>query len=82
MFRKGLEEEFNAWLDNTDFNSEVFDKVNAKPEINVTINFNEFPKEQIATLVNFLDVSIDDIANYLYTEYVKTYKSTWKKQSN
>ena len=48
----------------------VFDKVNAKPEINVTINFNEFPKEQIATLVNFLDVSIDDIANYLYTEYV------------
>lgn len=27
MFRKGLEEEFNAWLDNTEFNSEVFDKV-------------------------------------------------------
>ena len=48
----------------------VFDKVNAKPEINVTINFNEFPQAQIATLVNFLDVSIDDIANYLYTEYV------------
>lgn len=28
MFRKGLEEEFNNWLDNTEFNSEVFDKVN------------------------------------------------------
>lgn len=28
MFRKGLEEEFNIWLDNTKFNSEVFDKVN------------------------------------------------------
>lgn len=28
MFKKGLEEEFNAWLDNTKFNSEVFDKVN------------------------------------------------------
>lgn len=28
MFRKGLEEEFNIWLDNTEFNSEVFDKVN------------------------------------------------------
>ena len=28
MFRKGLEEEFNTWLDNTEFNSEVFDKVN------------------------------------------------------
>lgn len=28
MFRKGLEEEFNNWLDNTDFNQEVFDKVN------------------------------------------------------
>lgn len=27
MFRKGLEEEFNNWLDNTEFNSEVFDKV-------------------------------------------------------
>lgn len=28
MFRKGLEEEFNDWLDNTKFSSEVFDKVN------------------------------------------------------
>lgn len=28
MFKKGLEEEFNDWLDNTEFNSEVFDKVN------------------------------------------------------
>ena len=56
----------------------VFDKVNSKPEINVTINFNEFPKEQIATLVNFLDVSIDDIANYLYTEYVN--ENTVKEQ--
>ena len=28
MFRKGLEEEFNNWLDNMEFNSEVFDKVN------------------------------------------------------
>lgn len=56
----------------------VFDKVNAKPEINVTINFNEFPKEQIATLVNFLDVSIDDISNYLYTEYVN--ENTVKEQ--
>jgi hypothetical protein len=28
MFKKGLEEEFNIWLDNTEFNSEVFDKVN------------------------------------------------------
>ena len=27
MFKKGLEEEFDAWLDNTEFNSEVFDKV-------------------------------------------------------
>ena len=28
MFRKGLEEEFNNWLDNTEFNEEVFNKVN------------------------------------------------------
>lgn len=27
MFRKGLEEEFNTWLDNTEFSSEIFDKV-------------------------------------------------------
>lgn len=27
MFRKGLEEEFNIWLDNTEFISEIFDKV-------------------------------------------------------
>lgn len=28
MFRKGLEEEFNTWLDNTEFNEEIFNKVN------------------------------------------------------
>lgn len=33
MFRKGLEEEFNTWLDNTKFNSEVFDKVNDLTDI-------------------------------------------------
>lgn len=65
-------------ITNIELIKKVFDKVNAKPEINVTINFNEFPKEQIATLVNFLDVSIDDIANYLYTEYVN--ENTVKEQ--
>ena len=65
-------------ITNIELIKKVFDKVNSKPEINVTINFNEFPKEQIATLVNFLDVSIDDIANYLYTEYVN--ENTVKEQ--
>ena len=67
-----------TYITNIGLIKKVFDKVNSKPEINVTINFNEFPKEQIATLVNFLDVSIDDIANYLYTEYVN--ENTVKEQ--
>lgn len=33
MFRKGLEEEFNDWLDNTEFSSEVFDKVNGLTDV-------------------------------------------------
>lgn len=44
----------------------IFDKIDQKPEINIEILWNDFPKDQISTLVNFLDVSLDDITEYIY----------------
>lgn len=51
MFRKGLEEEFNAWLDNTEFNSEVFDKVKDLTDvdknyiIDYVLNYDQLTQE-------------------------------------
>lgn len=57
-------------IKNIDLIKKVFSKINSEPEINVEIKWDDFPKEQISTLVNFLDVDVDDISKYLYSEYV------------
>lgn len=48
----------------------VFDKLTAYPKINVDIKWDDFPEAQIQTLVNFLDISIDDISKYIIKNYV------------
>lgn len=57
-------------IKNIDLIKKVFSKIDYKPEITVEIKWDGFPKEQISTLVNFLDVDVDDISKYLYSEYV------------
>lgn len=57
-------------INNIDLIKKVFSKIDYKPEITVEIKWDDFPKEQISTLVNFLDVDVDDISKYLYSEYV------------
>lgn len=51
--------------------SKVFDKFEAKPNIIVNIEWDEFPKEQLATLVDFLDIPVEDITNYIYKYVIK-----------
>ena len=42
------------------------------PEVKVDIQWNDFPEAQINTLVNFLDVKVADISNYIINNYVNS----------
>ena len=50
----------------------VFDKLSSFPEVNVEIKWDEFPEAQINTLVNFLDVKIEDISAYIVNNYINS----------
>ena len=50
----------------------VFDKLTSFPEVDVQIKWDDFPEAQINTLVNFLDVKVDDIAKYIINNYVNS----------
>ena len=43
----------------------VFDKLTSFPEVKVDIKWDDFPEAQINTLVNFLDVKVEDISKYI-----------------
>lgn len=47
----------------------VFDKLTSYPEVEISIKWEEFPKAQISTLVDFLDVNIDDISKYIVKKF-------------
>lgn len=42
-----------------------FNKIESKPTIDINMVWNDFPKNEISTLINFLDVDIKDIAEYI-----------------
>ena len=48
----------------------VFDKLTSFPEVKVEIKWDDFPEAQINTLVNFLDVKVEDISKYIINNYV------------
>jgi len=50
----------------------VFSKIESTPSISMDIQWDDFPKDQLDTLINFLDISINDISKYI----VKTYMDT------
>lgn len=47
----------------------LFNKVQSKPTIDLKIEWDDLPVEQILTLVNFLDIDIKDISTYIYNTY-------------
>lgn len=55
---------------NDEIIKKVFDKLTSYPKIDVDIKWDDFPEAQIKTLVDFLDISIDDISKYIITNYV------------
>ena len=50
----------------------VFDKLTSFPKVKVDVQWDDFPEAQINTLVNFLDVKVADISNYIINNYVNS----------
>ena len=59
-----------APINNEQIIKKVFDKLSSYPQIDVNIKWGNFPEAQINTLVEFLDVNIDDISAYIIKNYV------------
>lgn len=59
-----------ATINNEQIIKKIFDKLTSYPQIDVNIKWEEFPEAQINTLVEFLDVNIDDISAYIIKNYV------------
>lgn len=55
---------------NTTLINKVFSKIETKPTISININWDDFPKDQINTLTNFLDVKKDEISEYMINNFL------------
>ena len=69
MFRKGLEEELNNWLDNTEFNSEIFDKVNDLTDVDINHIIDDILDDNMLTQEMF------NCFEYYLNMYLKTKES-------
>ena len=47
----------------------IFEKISTKPNIKLTFDWTEYPEKEMSMLMEYFDVSKDDIANYIYTTY-------------
>lgn len=47
----------------------IFEKISTKPNIKLTFDWTEYPEKEMGMLMEYFDVSNDDIANYIYTTY-------------
>lgn len=60
----------SAPINNEQIIKKVFDKLTSVPKIEVDVKWDDFPEAQINTLVEFLDVKIEDISAYIIKKYV------------
>lgn len=58
------------FIKNYDIINKVFNKISSKPQIKIDLDWDDFPKEQINTLINYLDIDINDIASYILSKYI------------
>lgn len=61
----------NSKINNETLNiiKRAFKKVNP-PKVEVKVQFDPFPEQEVTMLVNILEVSEEDIAQYVWEEYV------------
>ena len=55
--------------DTNDAIYKVFSKLNDVPQLNVSINWDNFPKTEIDMLMKYFDVSLSEIAAYIVDNY-------------
>jgi len=48
----------------------VFKKIKNEPIISVNIEWDDFPESQLNTLIEFLDIPMDDISSYIIKHYI------------
>lgn len=51
----------------------LFNKIDSKPDIKISIEWDDFPVEQVNMLINFLDVKESDISRYIQDNYLDEY---------
>ena len=49
-----------------------FNKITSKPEITIILGWNDFPWDQLKTLIEFLDIKEEDISNYILDHYINS----------
>ena len=55
--------------ENTSMIDKLFSKLKSTPSVNADLVWDNIPTDQLNMLINFFDVSIDDIASYIYNKY-------------
>ena len=63
----------NKFDNNYNILKKLFDKQKTQPIINLEIAWDNFPKNEINTFINILDISKEDIATYIIENYLDTY---------
>lgn len=48
----------------------LFSKIGSKPKIKICIEWDELPKEQIKMMIDYFDITIEDISNYMLDTYL------------
>jgi len=51
----------------------LFNKIESKPNIKISIEWDDFPTEQVNMLINFLDIDKNEISRYLKDNYLDEY---------
>ena len=57
-------------IKNGEIIAKVFTKIKSKPDISLSIDWDECPRQEISTLTKFLDVDKNDIAKYIRETYM------------
>lgn len=56
-------------VNNFNIIQKLFNKIDSKPIVEVNIKWDDCPIKEISTLVNFLDVDIEDISKYIFKNF-------------
>ena len=60
----------NVVSENDKIIEKVFNKIQNEPKISVNIEWEDFPESQLKTLIEFLDIPMEDISKYIIKHYL------------